>query len=156
MNNHLLKQASYDLGKQPVQHRRVGGMKMLNALEKAPRDRRRAGSRRSHRRGFGILLRLLSPITPHIAHALWQELGYGDEILAASWPFAKQRWCRTRSELVLQVNGKLRGGVRVAAGIAAQRHRGGWRWPRKRRSASWKANRRKVVVVPGRLVNIVA
>ncbi len=66
----LLKQANYDLGKLQFNTVASAAMKMLNALEKAPGRRARA------REGFSILLRLLSPITPHICHALWRELGY--------------------------------------------------------------------------------
>jgi len=63
---------------------RDAAMKMLNALEKLPQDA--DGRDAVAAEGFAILLRLLSPITPHICHALWRELGYGDDILAASWP----------------------------------------------------------------------
>jgi leucyl-tRNA synthetase len=124
-------------------------MKMLNALEKSAGDPH-------EREGFSILLRLLSPITPHVCHALWQELGYGDDILAAAWPEPlEEALVQDEIELVLQVNGKTRGSVRVAAGAdraaieaaavaaeAAQKFMEG-------KSA------KKVVVVPGRLVNIV-
>ena len=52
---------------------------------------------------------------PHIAHALWRELGYGDEILAASWPEPLEAaLVQDEIELVLQVNGKLRGAIAVA------------------------------------------
>ena len=52
-----------------------GAMKLLNALEgfKPAAD---AGDRAAVREGFGILLRCLYPATPHIAHQLWQQLGY--------------------------------------------------------------------------------
>ncbi len=149
-----LKQGNYDLGKMQFNTVASAAMKMLNALEKAPK----AGDGRSEvvAEGFSILLRLLSPITPHICHALWQELGYGDDILTAPWPEPlDEALVQDEIELVLQVNGKTRGSVRVAAGAdravieaaavaseAAQKFMEG------------KAPK-KVVVVPGRLVNIV-
>jgi leucyl-tRNA synthetase len=108
------------------------------------------------REGFSILLRVLSPITPHICHALWKELGYGPDILAAPWPEPlDEALVQDEIELVLQVNGKTRGSVRVPAGAdravieaaavaseAAQKFMEG-------------KPAKKVVVVPGRLVNIV-
>jgi leucyl-tRNA synthetase len=74
----LLKQANYDLGKLQFNTVASAAMKMLNALEKAPRDEAHAGVIAE---GFSILLRILSPIAPHICHALWIELGYGTDIL---------------------------------------------------------------------------
>ena len=150
----LLKQANYDLGKLQFNTVASAAMKMLNALEKAPRD---AGHAATLTEGFGILLRVLSPIAPHIAHALWGELGYGADILQAPWPEpAADALVQDEMELVLQVNGKHRGNLRVPAAAdkaaieaaalaseAAQRFMEG-------RPA------KKVVVVPGRLVNIVA
>jgi leucyl-tRNA synthetase len=150
----LLKQANYDLGKFQFNTVASAAMKMLNSLEKAP-----AGDGREAviAECFGILLRILSPITPHICHALWVELGYGADILAAPWPEPlADALVQDEEELVLQVNGKHRGNIRVKVGAdkatieavalaseAAQKFMEG------------KAAK-KVVVVPGRLVNIVA
>jgi leucyl-tRNA synthetase len=150
----LLKQANYDLGKFQFNTVASAAMKMLNSLEKAP-----AGDGREAviAECFGILLRILSPITPHICHALWVELGYGADILAAPWPEPlAEALVQDEEELVLQVNGKHRGNIRVKVGAdkatieavalaseAAQKFMEG------------KAAK-KVVVVPGRLVNIVA
>jgi len=145
----LLKQANYDLGKMQFNTVASAAMKMLNALEKAAGDAH-------EREGFSILLRLLSPITPHICHALWQELGYGTDILAAPWPEPlDEALVQDEIELVLQVNGKLRGSLKVPAGAdkatieaaalaseTAVKHLEG-------------KPAKKVVVVPGRLVNIV-
>jgi leucyl-tRNA synthetase len=149
----LLKQANYDLGKFQFNTVASAAMKMLNSLEKAPEgDGRDAVIAEC----FGILLRMLSPITPHICHALWIELGYGADILAAPWPEPlADALVQDEEELVLQVNGKHRGNIRVKVGAdrtaieavalaseAAQKFMEG------------KAAK-KVVVVPGRLVNIV-
>jgi leucyl-tRNA synthetase len=149
----LLKQANYDLGKFQFNTVASAAMKMLNSLEKAP-----AGDGRDAvvTECFGILLRILSPITPHICHALWAELGYGADILAAPWPEPMaEALVQDEEELVLQVNGKHRGNIRVKVGAdkaaieavalaseAAQKFMEG------------KAAK-KVVVVPGRLINIV-
>ena len=151
-----LKQANYDLGKHQFNTVVSAGMKMLNALEKAMKDAE-VGHAAVAREGFSILLRLLSPITPHITHALWKELGYGDDILAADWPEPLDAALeQDEIELVIQVNGKLRGSLRAAkdadkaaleqlalAHEAVQKHLAG-------------APPKKIIVVPGRLINVVA
>ena len=145
----LLKQANYDLGKMQFNTVASAAMKMLNALEKSVGDAH-------EREGFSILLRLLSPITPHVCHVLWQKLEFGDDILAAPWPKPlDEALVQDEIELVLQVNGKTRGSVCVPASAdraaieaaaiatdAAQKFMEG-------------KPAKKVIVVPGRLVNIV-
>jgi len=109
--------------------------------------------------GFGILLRCLYPATPHLAHTLWSELGYATQLgdlLDAPWPQVDPTaLVQDEIELVLQINGKLRGSIVVAAtadkaaieavALASPifiSHAAG-------------AKPKKVVVVPGRLVNVV-
>ncbi len=153
----LLKQANYDLGKLQFNTVASAAMKMLNALEKAHKEST-AGDAHAPvlTEGFSILLRILSPIAPHICHALWVELGYGVDILAASWPEpVEAALAQDEEELVLQVNGKHRGSIKVRVGAdrtaieavalaseAAVKFMEG-------------KPAKKVVVVPGRLVNIV-
>jgi leucyl-tRNA synthetase len=111
------------------------------------------------REGFGILLRVLYPVTPHIAHTLWHELGYAErmgDLLDAPWPQVdEQALVQDEIELVLQVNGKHRGSIRVPAGASREEIEkaalateafaqfGGAQAPK------------KIVIVPGRLVNVV-
>ncbi|MBI5659941.1 MAG: leucine--tRNA ligase [Nitrosomonadales bacterium] len=107
--------------------------------------------------GLSILLRLLSPITPHIAQTLWRELGYGDDILAAPWPEADEAALeQDEIELVIQVNGKLRGSLRVGkdTGKAALEQLALAHPAVQKLLAGGAA--KKIVVVPGRLINIVA
>jgi leucyl-tRNA synthetase len=152
----LLKQANYDLGKLQFNTVASAAMKMLNALEKANKESGDASLAPVVAEGFSILLRVLSPIAPHICHALWCELGYGSEILVAAWPEPLEAaLTQDEQELVLQVNGKHRGSIRVKVGAdktviealalaseSAQKFMEG-------------KPAKKVVVVPGRLVNIV-
>jgi leucyl-tRNA synthetase len=150
----VLKQASYDLGKQQFNTVASGAMKMLNALEKAPRDGALAAEVIGE--GLSMLLRVLSPICPHITHVLWRDCGFGDDILNASWPEpADSALVQDEIELMLQVNGKLRGSLRIAADAANDVIEA-------QALASEAAQKfmegkpaRKVVVVPGRLINIV-
>ncbi len=154
----VLKQVDYDY--QRMQYNTVvsGAMKMLNALE----DFKAAdceGAQVALIEGFGILLRCLYPATPHITHQLWSELGYAahlGDLLDAPWPRVDPAaLVQDEIELVLQVNGKLRGALHVPASAdkaaierlavaseAFQKFAAG-------------AAPKKVVVVPGRLVNVV-
>jgi leucyl-tRNA synthetase len=152
-----LKQASYDLERHQFNTVASAGMKILNALERlpaaAPGDAVHAAVVAE---GLSILLRVLHPITPHLAWTLWRDAGLGDDIEAAGWPQPEAAaLVQDEVELVVQVNGKLRGSVRVpssadraqieALALAAEavlKHTGG-------------ATPKKVVVVPGKLVNVV-
>ena len=145
----LLKQANYDLGKFQFNTVASAAMKMLNALEKAPADPHA-------REGFSILLRLLSPITPHVCHELWRALDYGADILAAPWPEPlEEALVQDEIELVLQVNGKTRGSVRVPAGADKAAIETAAVASEAARKFMEGKPAKKVVVVPGRLINIV-
>jgi leucyl-tRNA synthetase len=107
--------------------------------------------------GLSILLRLQAPITPHLSHHLWRALGFGEDVFAAPWPQTEEAaLVQKEVELVLQINGKTRGSIRVPRDASreaieqaavtsplTQKHIAG-------------APVKKVVVVPGRLVNVVA
>jgi leucyl-tRNA synthetase len=154
----VLKQVDYDY--QRMQYNTVvsGAMKMLNALEDFKPDGS-AGDAAALADSFGILLRCIYPATPHIAHALWQQLGYAatqGELLDAPWPKVDEAALqRDEIELMLQINGKLRGSITVpasadkaaieAAALASEA------FVKQANGAAPK----KVVVVPGRLVNLV-
>jgi leucyl-tRNA synthetase len=154
----VLKQVDYDY--QRMQYNTVvsGAMKMLNAIEDFKPDGS-AGDTAALADSFGILLRCIYPATPHIAHALWQQLGYAGtqgELLDAPWPKVDETALqRDEIELVLQINGKLRGSITVptsadkaaieAAALASEA------FVKQANGAAPK----KVVVVPGRLVNLV-
>ena len=130
-------------------------MKILNALSRveAGADAHAAAVRRE---GVSILLRLLSPIAPHITHALWRELGQGEDVLNAAWPEPDAAaLARSLVTLVVQVNGKLRGQIevpvdadRAAIEQAAQTE------PNVQRFVEGRPIR-KIVIVPGKLVNVV-
>ncbi|MBV1732618.1 MAG: leucine--tRNA ligase [Hydrogenophaga sp.] len=154
----VLKQVDYDY--QRMQYNTVvsGAMKMLNALDDFKPDGS-AGDNAALAEGFGILLRCIYPATPHIAHSLWTGLGYAaaaGDLLDAPWPQADEAALqRDEIELMLQINGKLRGSVTVpasadkaaieAAALASDAFQ---------KQANGAAPK-KVVVVPGRLVNVV-
>ncbi|EJE50666.1 leucyl-tRNA synthetase [Acidovorax sp. CF316] len=154
----VLKQVDYDY--QRMQYNTVvsGAMKMINALEdfKATDS---AGAQVALIEGFGILLRSLYPATPHIAHALWATLGYAGalgELLDAPWPQVDAgALVQDEIELMLQVNGKLRGSILVSAQAdKAEIERVALASEAFIAQAAGAAPKR-VIVVPGRLVNVV-
>jgi leucyl-tRNA synthetase len=153
----LLQQADYDLKR--IQYNTVvsAAMKMLNTLESGKLEDGPATDA-VVAEGLSIFLRMLNPVAPHITHVLWQELGYGTElgdILNAQWPQVDPAALeQAEIEMMIQVNGKLRGSVTVpkdadkaaieAAALASE--------------AAQKfveTAPKKVIVVPGKLINIV-
>jgi len=109
--------------------------------------------------GFGILLRCLYPATPHLAHTLWSELGYAGhlgDLLDAPWPQVDPTaLVQDEIELVLQINGKLRGSIVVPAGADKAAIEAAALASPVFISHAAGAKPKKVVVVPGRLVNVV-
>ena len=150
-----LKQANYDFGKHQFNTVASATMKMLNALEKAPADDAAAHAEVAEE-GLSILLRVLNPITPHIAHTLWRDCGFGDDILTATWPEVDDAaLVQDEIELVLQINGKLRGSIKVAADATRDAIEQIALADATAVKLMDGKPARKIVVVPGRLVNIV-
>ena len=154
----VLKQVSYDYERMQYNTVVSGAMKLLNALEGYKHDGSPA-SAAVLREGYSVLLRSLYPACPHITHVLWQSLGYADQhgdLLDAAWPRVDEAaLVQDEIELVLQVNGKLRGAVKVPAGAdKAAIEAAALASPEFVKFAEGKPAK-KVVVVPGRLVNVV-
>jgi leucyl-tRNA synthetase len=157
----VLRQISYDYERMQYNTVVSGAMKLLNALEGCKSDAG-AGDTAVLCEGYSVLLRGLYPACPHITHALWTGLGYADahgDLLDAPWPEVDpSALVQDEIELVLQINGKLRAALKVAAGadraaieaaaLAALAD------PELAKFAEGRAPK-KVIVVPGRLVNIV-
>ncbi len=150
-----LKQANYDLGRFQFNTVASACMKMLNALKAAPRAEAAAHARVLEE-GLSILLRVLSPITPHICHQLWRDLELGEDILKASWPEAvESALVQDELELVLQVNGKLRGHLKAARTASKEDIEALARGHEAVARLSEGRPVKKVIVVPGKLVNVV-
>ena len=154
----VLKQVDYDY--QRMQYNTVvsGGMKLLNALEDF-KALDTAGAQVALIEGFGILLRCLYPATPHVTHALWTELGYVDrfgDLLDAAWPVVDPlALVQDEIELMLQVNGKLRGSIHVPAAASKAEIEAAALACEAFTKAAAGAAPKKIIVVPGRLVNLV-
>jgi leucyl-tRNA synthetase len=153
----ILQQADYDLKR--IQYNTVVSacMKMLNTLESAKLEDS-AATNAVVAEGLSIFLRVLNPVAPHITHALWQELGFAKvhgDILDAQWPQVDPAALeQAEIEMMIQVNGKLRGSIKVAkdadkatiealamASEAVQKF--------------VESTPKKIIVVPGKLISIV-
>ena len=154
----VLRQISYDYERMQYNTVASGAMKLLNALE-GFKAAGLASTPAALREGFGILLRALYPACPHITWVLWRDLGYAaahGDLLDAPWPAVDEAaLVQDQIELVLQVNGKLRGAITVPAGAdQATIEAAALANPDFIKFANGAAVKR-VIVVKGRLVNVV-
>ncbi|MBF8732286.1 leucine--tRNA ligase [Pseudomonas guariconensis] len=151
-----IKQASTDVGQYHKFNTAIAQvMTVMNVLEKAPQATEQ--DRALLQEGLEAVTLLLAPITPHISHELWKHLGHDQAVIDATWPSVDESALVQDSiTLVVQVNGKLRGQVEMPASAS-----------REEIEAAARSNEnvlrfidgltiRKVIVVPGKLVNIVA
>ncbi len=161
-----LAQAQFDFDKEQFNTVVSAGMKLVNELTRLSQRVADSGCEGEQikpqayyqlmEEALGVVIRMLSPIIPHVCHCLWQQLGYSGDIADAQWPQVDETArVRQQLELVVQVNGKVRGKVSVAADISKDDA-----------EAAALANDnvarfidgkpvRKVIVVAGKLVNIV-
>jgi leucyl-tRNA synthetase len=129
-------------------------MELMNAVAKFE-DRSQAG-RTVVQEALKLAVIMLSPIVPHICHSLWRELGYTGAIIDEPWPPVDKHALEQDSiELVVQVNGKLRGRVTVPTGATDEQVKAAALADEN--VAKWIQGKplRKVIVVPGKLVNVV-
>jgi leucyl-tRNA synthetase len=154
----VLKQVDYDY--QRMQYNTVvsGAMKMINALEDF-KSVDADGAQVAMIESFGILLRCLYPATPHLAHTLWSDLGYAStlgDLLVAPWPKVDDAALQQDEiELKLQINGKLRGAILVPAGASKEAIEAVAVAHELVQKQADGAAIKRVIVVPGRLVNVV-
>ncbi|OLL75008.1 Leucyl-tRNA synthetase [Pseudonocardia sp. Ae168_Ps1] len=102
------------------------------------------------------LVLMMAPLTPHLAEELWQKLGHDGSLAYAPFPQADERYLVAETvEYPIQVNGKVRSRVTVPADAGQDEIRGAALADEKIAAALDGAEPKKVIVVPGRLVNIV-
>ena len=156
----VLRQANYDYERMQYNTVVSALMKMLNTLEDSPLAASKdVNDNAALAECYSILLRVMYPACPHLAFQLWNELGYGasqGDLLDVAWPTVDDTALqRDEIELMLQINGKLRGSLTVPANAdkasieqAAAAHE------QVTKQAAG-AVPKKIIVVPGRLVNVV-
>jgi leucyl-tRNA synthetase len=144
----ILKQILFDYKRQQFNTVVSGCMKLFNLIQETPTE--------VTMEGLSVLLRVLFPITPHICAHLWQSLQLGGDIEQAGWPRVNKQALDTETQqLVVQVNGKLRGQIIIAKkaddtaiqkAVYADAHL--------QKFLEGKTLH-KMIVVPGKLVNLV-
>jgi leucyl-tRNA synthetase len=154
----VLKQVSYDYDRMQYNTVVSGCMKLLNALEDFKTDDS-DGDNAVLCEGVSVLLRMLYPACPHISANLWSELGYAarlGDLLDTAWPEVDESaLARDELELMLQINGKLRGSVMVSATASKEQIEQAALATEVFLKQANGAAAKKVIVVPARLVNIV-
>ncbi|WNW13301.1 leucine--tRNA ligase [Pseudomonas sp. DTU_2021_1001937_2_SI_NGA_ILE_001] len=151
-----IKQASTDIGQFHKFNTAIAQvMTLMNVLEKAPQAS--AQDRALLQEGLEAVVLLLAPITPHISHVLWQQLGHEGAAIDAGWPaLDESALVQDSLQLVVQVNGKLRGHIEMPASASREDIEAAARVNENVQRFVDGLTIRKVIVVPGKLVNIVA
>lgn len=151
-----IKQASQDVGQHHKFNTAIAQvMTVMNVLEKAPQTTEQ--DRALLQEGLETVALVLAPITPHISHELWNQLGHVGAIIDAPWPVLDESaLVQDTLQLVIQVNGKLRGQIDMPAGASREEVEAAARVNENVLRFTEGLTIRKVIVVPGKLVNIVA
>ena len=155
LTHQTLQKVTDDMGRRRTFNTAIAAvMELANALAK--REDGSEAARAVRHEVLEIIVLVLAPIVPHIAHTLWFMLGHREAVVDARWPQVDTAALRQDSiEMVVQVNGKLRGHVSIPAGAAEDRVREiALANVAVARHVSGKTVK-KVIMVPGKLVNIV-
>jgi leucyl-tRNA synthetase len=144
-----------DIGRRRVFNTAIAAvMELLNAIGRY--DEAGATARAVRQEALEIAVLGLSPMVPHVCHELWLALGHERALIDEPWPQPDAAaMVRATVQLVVQVNGKLRGHVTVAAGADEATARGAALADEGVRRFVGDASPRRVIYVPGKLVNIV-
>ncbi len=154
--HHTLGKVEDDIGRRRVFNTAIASvMELLNAIGKHAAEASPA-ARAVRQEALEIAVMSLSPMVPHICHVLWQELGQGDALWRTAWrkpdPAAL---VQDAIELVVQVNGKLRGRISVAPGAADDVVRAAALGDEQVQRFLEGRAPKKVIIVKGKLVNVV-
>jgi leucyl-tRNA synthetase len=146
-----------DIGRRQAFNTAIAAMmELMNALAKF--DDASPQGRAVRQEALTAVVLLINPFTPHASHALWQLLGHGETVLEdETWPVAEPAaMVRDSLTLAVQVNGKLRGTIEVPAAASKEDAEAAAKAdPAVAKQLEGLAIR-KVIVVPGKIVNIVA
>ena len=150
-----IAKASDDIGRRYTFNTAIAAvMELLNAVGKY--EVRGAQDRALNQEVLEAVVLILSPIVPHICHVLWQELGNTTAIVDERWLTADPRARMAESvQIVVQVNGKLRARLKVATDISEDALREVVLLDANVKRFVDGRKIRKLIVVPGKLVNVV-
>jgi leucyl-tRNA synthetase len=153
--HHTLAKMTDDIGRRRTFNTAIAAaMELLNALAKFPHSSPQ--DRSVMQEALGIAVLGLSPIIPHVTHALWRALGHQRALIDEPWTPVDAAALQTSSiTMVVQVNGKLRAHITVAVGADEGTVRAAALADPHARKFIGTAAVRKVIIVPGKLVNIV-
>jgi len=156
-----IDKATHDIGKRNTFNTVIAAnMELLNSLSKFSLDN---PAEASHAQGVAVrhealelIVLMLSPIIPHICHALWHALGHSEQVVDVAWPTVDQAALEKDTlELVVQVNGKRRGSIEVSVNASKDEiEQVATQDSQIQRFIEAKQIKR-VIIVPGRLINIV-
>ncbi|RJG51229.1 leucine--tRNA ligase [Motilimonas pumila] len=151
-----IDKVSDDIGRRQTFNTAIAAvMELMNKLTKAPQ--KEAQDRALMQEALEAITRLLAPITPHICARIWQELGHAGNVEAADWPHADKAAMVEDSKLIIvQVNGKLRAKLTVAADAQQAEVEALALGDEQVSKHTEGKTVRKVIYVPGKLLNIVA
>jgi len=146
-----------DIGRRRVFNTAVASvMELLNAIGRHAADGASPASRAVRQEALEIAVLCLAPIVPHVCHVLWQELGQGAELWRTRWrKVDPAALVQDAIEIVVQVNGKLRGRVSVAPAAAEEDVKAAALADETVRRFFEGREPKKVIVVKGKLVNVV-
>jgi len=151
-----IEKVTDDLGRRQTFNTAIAAiMELLNHLQKAPQES--AQDIAIMREAVESVLLLLNPITPHISHELWKILGHDTDIEQTPWPVAdKNALVEDEKLIIVQVNGKVRAKITLPADASKDViEETAKAQPNVKQFTDGKTIR-KVIIVPGKLVNIVA
>ncbi len=150
-----LAKVADDIGRRRTFNTAVAAvMELLNAVGRF--DDRSAGGRAVVQEALEIAVITLSPMVPHISHALWHALGHTGAIVDLRWPSPDpEALAQDAMNLVVQVNGKLRGQISVAVDADEAAIRAAALAEESVRRFVGDAVPKKIVIVPRKLVNVV-
>jgi leucyl-tRNA synthetase len=149
-----LKKITYDMQRQQFNTVASGAMKIFNICNKLKPNS--AEEKKLIHEGISILLRILSPITPHICHILWIESQFNGDILTSSWPKTNLKALVTDSiEIVVQVNGKRRASININTDDSDEDIKNSALSDSRVQQHTANKDIKKCIIIPKRLINIV-
>ena len=154
LTHHTLAKVRDDIGRRRSFNTAIAAvMELLNAIGKL--DDSGSQSRAVRHEALEVATLTLAPIIPHVTHVLWKALGHAGALLDERWPEAdREALVQDAIDMVVQVNGKLRGRIRIAAAADQGIAQAAALADEQVRKFVDKPIR-KVVFVPGKLINIV-